>query len=90
MKSLKRCCLGSKVAIIFGKFMKLISVGKVETILYLNRKNAKSSVCGGFTTMIWGLLVIVYSYSILASVFREETSYLSSTSKTVSYYEIKN
>lgn len=40
--------------------------------------------------MIWGFLVLAYAYSILSSVFREETFYLSATSKTVSYYQINN
>lgn len=88
MDKLKRCCLGSKLALSFRKFMQWLSVGQVDTILFLNRKNAKSSTCGGITTLIWGMLVIAYAYTILASIIREETFYLSSTSKTVAYYQI--
>ena len=90
MENLKRKCLGSKFTINLQKCLQFISVGKFATILFLNRKNGKSSTCGGLITLIWGIAIIAYTYITLASVFHEETFTLSSTSKTLSYYHVQN
>ena len=90
IRHIGRKCLNTKCAINIQKCLEFISVGKFSTILYLNRKNGKSSVCGGVTTLIWGVIVFLFTFYTLSAIFREETVYLASSSKTLSYYELHN
>jgi hypothetical protein len=86
IKSLKKtkCYLRTERALDF------ISLGKFQTILFLQRKNARSSAFGGLLTLVWVIAILAFSYLTLAAVFEESTFYLSSKSRVLSYFEVKN
>jgi hypothetical protein len=84
IKSIRR----SKCYLNTFRFLDYISLGKYKSILYLERKNSKSSGFGGCLTILWILAIIGFTYVTLKAVFEESTFSLTSKSKVLSFYKI--
>lgn len=89
-------CRGVKKAIYTSKIYKFIcyllewiSLGQYSSILYLKKKNEKSSSIGGFVTLVWYLIVLYYAVGQFLSVFRMEKWNLAQNTYTLSYYLFK-
>ena len=52
-----------------GRYIRFISVGQYQTKLYSDNLGQHSSIFGGFSTLVCGILLLYYSVITLAATF---------------------
>ena len=71
MKNIKDKCL--KLKLYLTIFLRSISVGKYDSILYSEQSNKHSSIIGGILTLMFGIGLLYYASIVFRAILYRES-----------------